>query len=74
MTFTSRFAGNETDRSGTASFSVGSIERDIPFSEFAHYHGVAQLLNEAYRVGREAAARDLLTKMQQWEGEMGAFK
>jgi hypothetical protein len=58
VTFKSEFKGNETDRSGIATFEVGTIKRDVPFAEFTQYHAVAQLLNEAYKVGREAGIRD----------------
>jgi hypothetical protein len=69
MTFTTRFQGNEHDRSGTASFSVGTIERDVRFEDSADYHSVAQLLNEAYKLGQQASVREFLSRVQQWSEE-----
>jgi hypothetical protein len=71
MTFKSEWAGNETDRSGIATFEVGTIKRDIPFAEFTQYHAVAQLLNEARQVGREEAAREFASRAKNWLREMG---
>lgn len=58
MTFQSEWFGNETDSSGDVIFKVGEVERAMHFNEFADYHAVAQLLNEARRVGREEGVRD----------------
>jgi hypothetical protein len=60
MAFATRFQGNEHDRSGTASFSVGTIKRDVHFADSADFLAVSQLLNEAYELGRKASAQDLL--------------
>lgn len=70
MTFRSQFQGNETERSGTATFFVGTIERQIQFERFEDYHAIAQLLNEARRVGRTEAARAFSAQAQQWAREM----
>jgi hypothetical protein len=72
MTFKSEWAGNETDRSGIATFEVGTIKRDVLFAEFTQYHAVAQLLNEARKVGREEAAKEFAFKVTRFAREMGA--
>lgn len=46
MTFTSRY-----DSDGTGKFMVGDIARIVYLTE-ADYNAVAQLLNEAYSLGR----------------------
>jgi hypothetical protein len=66
MTFSTSFVGNEHDRSGTATFRVGSIKRDVHFTDVADFHAVAQLLNEARKVEREEAAREFIARAQQW--------
>jgi hypothetical protein len=71
MTFRSQFKGNTENSSGTATFEVGTIKRDIPFAEFTQYHAVAQLLNEARQVGREEAAREFASRAKNWLREMG---
>lgn len=53
MTFTSEYADD------LSRFTVGDITRAVELTE-ADYHAVAQLLNEAYKIGREASMRDLL--------------
>jgi hypothetical protein len=71
MTFKSGFKGNTENSSGTATFEVGTIKRDIPFAEFTHYHAVAQLLNEARKVAREEAVKECLWRMQLLARDMG---
>lgn len=71
MTFTTRFQGNEHDRSGTASFSVGTIERDVRFEDAADFHAICALINEARKYGREEAAREFLVRVRQWTEEKG---
>ncbi|KAA1013004.1 hypothetical protein FVF58_09440 [Paraburkholderia panacisoli] len=69
--FQSEWAGNETDRSGDALFKVGEIERAVHFNEFTDYHAIAQLLNEARKVGREEAAKEFAWRVSQVAREMG---
>lgn len=71
MTFQSEWFGNETDRSGDALFKVGDVERAVHFNEFSDYHAVAQLLNEARRVGNEETAKVFAWRVSQVAREMG---
>jgi hypothetical protein len=72
MTFQSEWFGNETDSSGDALFKVGDVERAVHFNEFSDYHAVAQLLNEARRIGREEAAKEFAWRVTRFAREMGA--
>lgn len=68
--FKSEWFGNERDRTGDALFKVGDVERAMHFNEFADYHAVAQLLNEARQVGRQEATRELAARIAQMAREL----
>lgn len=64
MTFTSRY-----DSDSTGKFMVGDIARVVYLSE-EDYHAVSQLLNEARRMGRQDAVRELSAHVAQVAREM----